>query len=222
MSRYRGPRLRIIRRLDLYETLRGFTRKKTFRKTMPGQHCKERPNPNKKNIRTRKKVRRYSIRLQEKQKLRFNYGVTESQLINYVRQAKKLKGSTGELLLQFLEMRLDNVVFRLGMTPTIPAARQLINHGHILVNKKKTNIPSYQCQPNDTLTFSNKKQSRELIQNFVNQRVPKQLLRNNPVPPHLVFNKKNLMGIVKTVVSPRWIGIKLKQILVVEFYSRKV
>ena len=97
MSRYRGPRLRIIRRLG---ELPGLTRKRANRQALPGQHGT-----------TPKKPSQYGIRLKEKQKLRFNYGITESQLIQYVRKARKLKGSTGEILLQLLEMRLDNVLF---------------------------------------------------------------------------------------------------------------
>jgi small subunit ribosomal protein S4 len=89
-------------------------------------------------------------------KLRFNYGVTESQLIRYVREARKVKGSTGEVLLQLLEMRLDNILFRLGFTPTIASARQAIRHGHIVVNDRKATIPSYQCHPQDTILISPK------------------------------------------------------------------
>ena len=108
----------------------------------------------------------YAIRLQEKQKLRFNYGLTESQLIKYVQIARKSKGATGEILLQLLEMRLDNVIFRLGITPTIASARQLISHGHIIVNGQKVNIPSYQCQIKDIISVSSKKNSRNLIAMF--------------------------------------------------------
>ena len=143
MSRYRGPRLRIIRKLG---ELPGFTTKSSARQTPPGQHGT-----------SVKKLSQYGIRLQEKQKLRFNYGITESQLIRYVRKARKIKGSTGEILLQLLEMRLDNIVFRLGIAPTIAAARQLIGHGHIIVNNEKVTIPSYQCKPKDSISVSKKK-----------------------------------------------------------------
>merc|ERR1711879_732302 len=91
--------------------------------TRPGQHGA-----------TQKKLTQYAIRLEEKQKLRFNYGLSEKQLMNYVRQAKKVKGATGNILLQLLEMRLDNIIFRLGMAPTIAAARQIVGHKHIMVN----------------------------------------------------------------------------------------
>jgi small subunit ribosomal protein S4 len=111
MSRYRGAVLRITRRLG---ELPGLTRKTTKRNSRPGQHGDQARKPSE-----------YAIRLEEKQKLKFNYGVTEKQLLRYVRDARRIKGSTGEALLQLLEMRLDNIVFRLGMAPTIPAARQL-------------------------------------------------------------------------------------------------
>ena len=137
MSRYRGPRVRIRRRLG---ELPGLTNKVTTKQSAPGQHGL---------TKKKKKPSQYAIRLQEKQKLRFNYGITESQLISYVRKARKIKGSTGEILLQLLEMRLDNIVFRLGIAPTIAAARQLISHGHIIVNSKK-NI-------NSELSVSNKR-----------------------------------------------------------------
>jgi small subunit ribosomal protein S4 len=169
MSRYIGPRLKIVRRLG---KLRGFTRKKPFRRVFqgkglfrgkvipPGQHglsklFKTRPYDSNDSD--------YLIRLKVKQRLRFNYGLTESQLINYVRKAKKIKESTGQVLLQFLEMRLDNIVFRLNMAPTIPAARQLICHGHIRVNGKKVNIPSYSCKPKDVISVAMKQRSLKLV-----------------------------------------------------------
>ena len=152
MSRYRGPRLRIIRKLG---ELPGLTSKSSPRQSPPGQHGT-----------SVKKLSQYGIRLQEKQKLRFNYGITESQLIRYVRKARKLKGSTGEILLQLLEMRLDNIVFRLGIAPTIAAARQLIGHGHIVLNNEKVTIPSYDCKINDTISVSTKKKLSRFSKDF--------------------------------------------------------
>lgn len=169
MSRYIGPRLRIVRRLG---KLRGFTRKKPFRRVFrgkgalrgkvipPGQHglnklFKTRPYDSCESD--------YLIRLKVKQRLRLNYGLTERQLVNYVRKAKKIKESTGQVLLQFLEMRLDNIVFRLNMAPTIPAARQLISHGHIRVNGKKVNIASYSCKPKDVISVAMKQKSLKLV-----------------------------------------------------------
>jgi small subunit ribosomal protein S4 len=169
MSRYVGPRLRILRRIG---KLRGFTRKKPFRRVVlgrgrfegkiipPGQHgltklFKTRPFDSSESD--------YLIRLKVKQRLRYNYGITEKQLINYVRKAKRSKESTGQVLLQLLEMRLDNIVFRLNMAPTIVAARQLINHGHIRVNEKKVTIPSYTCKPKDVISVAMKPSSLKLV-----------------------------------------------------------
>jgi small subunit ribosomal protein S4 len=169
MSRYIGPRLRIIRRLG---KLRGFTRKKPFRRSFkgkgalqgkvipPGQHglaklFKSRPFDSSQGD--------YLIRLKVKQRLRYNYGLTERQLVQYVKKAKKSKESTGQVLLQFLEMRLDNIVFRLNMAPTIGAARQLISHGHIQVNQKRVNIPSYMCKAKDVISVSMKPKSLKLV-----------------------------------------------------------
>jgi small subunit ribosomal protein S4 len=223
MSRYLGPRLRIIRRLKLKQTLRGLTRKKTFRKTLAGQHCKKRIDPFfKKYRKSRKKNSLYKTRLEEKQKLRFNYGVTESQLVNYIRKAKKFKTSTGTGLLQLLEMRLDTILFRLSLAPTIPAARQLVNHGHVIVNNKKVNIPSYQCQPKDTIAIAKKASTQKFISKILNKWVPKKLYRNPRVPKHLILNKKELTGLVKQVIDRKVVQLPIKERLVVEFYSRKV
>src|SRR5512146_2719574 len=120
MARYRGPRLRVVRRLG---ELPGLSRKSPRKAYPPGQHGQD-----------RKKKSEYAVRLEEKQKLRFNYGLTEKQLLRYVKKARRAGGSTGLVILQLLEMRLDNTVFRLGFGPTIPAARQIVNHGHICVN----------------------------------------------------------------------------------------
>jgi small subunit ribosomal protein S4 len=202
MSRYRGPRLRIIRRLG---KLPGLTRKVTNRNSLPGQHGT-----------SQKKPSQYGIRLQEKQKLRYNYGINERQLIRYVRQARKLKGSTGEILLQLLEMRLDNIVFRLGFAPTIAAARQAITHGHFLVNDQRVTIPSYQCKSNTTIIVSNRKTSRDLITNFLKNSI------TINTPPHLTLDKPNLIGTINSPVNRQFVGIDLNELLVVEYYSRKV
>nr|ASN77478.1 Ribosomal protein S4 [Pedinophyceae sp. YPF-701] len=202
MARYRGPRLRVIRRLG---ELPGFTRKVPNRTNPPGQHG---ANP--------KKQSQYSVRLQEKQKIRYHYGITESQLMRYVRQAKTARGSTGDVLLQLLEMRLDNIVFRLGLAPTIMAARQFVSHGHICVNGKRVTIPSYNCKPKDTITVTDRKSSRTLVKSFIEQ------ISESVLSPHLSFNKENLVGTVNTIVSRDAVGVKLNELLVVEFYSRKL
>ncbi|MCW6036427.1 30S ribosomal protein S4 [Spirulina subsalsa FACHB-351] len=202
MSRYRGPRLRITRRLG---ELPGLTRKSSRRSYPPGQHGQN-----------RRKRSEYAIRLEEKQKLRFNYGVSERQLIRYMRQARRATGSTGERLLQLLEMRLDNTVFRLGMAGTIPAARQLVNHGHVMVNGRVVDIASYQCREGDVITVRNKDNSRRLVE--ANMEYPG--LAN--LPSHLEFDKQTMTGKVNGIVEREWVALNINELLVVEFYSRKV
>ncbi len=201
MSRYRGPRLRITRRLG---ELPGLSRKSARRAYPPGQHGQN-----------RKKRSEYAIRLEEKQKLRFNYGVTEKQLLRYVRKARRVTGSTGQVLLQLLEMRLDNTVFRMGIAPTIPAARQLVNHGHILINGREVNIASYQCRPGEVITVRGNERSKKLIE--ANLQYPG--LAN--LPSHLEFDKNKMEGKVNAVVEREWVALQVNELLVVEYYSRQ-
>ena len=201
MSRYRGPRLRIVRRLG---DLPGLTRKAARRAYPPGQHGQ-----------ARKKRSEYAIRLEEKQKLRFNYGLSEKQLLRYVRRARRVTGSTGQVLLQLLEMRLDNTVFRLGMAPTIPAARQIVNHGHITVNGRAVDIPSYQCRPGEVIGVAKREQSRKLVE--TNLQYPG--LAN--LPSHLELDKNKMEGKVNSVIEREWIALQVNELLVVEYYSRQ-
>jgi len=201
MARYRGARLRICRRLG---DLPGLTRKKTNKQTPAGEHGKQAKKPSE-----------YTLRLEEKQKLRFNYGLNERQLLKNIKIAKKVQGSTGLVLLQILEMRLDNTIFRLGLSPTIPAARQLVNHGHILVNNKVTSICSYQCKPGDIITIKNKTASITLVKQYMN--FPG--LAN--IPNHLELNKEAISGKVNGIVEREWIALQINELLVVEYYSRK-
>ncbi len=202
MSRYRGPRLRIIRRLS--SDLPGLTRKSARRSYPPGQHGQN-----------RKKRSEYAIRLEEKQKLRFNYGLTEKQLLRYVRRARRVTGSTGQVLLQLLEMRLDNTIFRMGMAPTIPAARQLVNHGHVTVNGREVNIASYQCRPGEVIGVTNREQSRKLVETHL------QYPGLANLPSHLEFDKNKLEGKVNSVVEREWVALQVNELLVVEYYSRQ-
>lgn len=201
MSRYRGAVVRIVRRLG---ELPGLTRKTTRRNSRPGQHGDQPRKPSE-----------YAIRLEEKQKLRFNYGLTEKQLLRYVKDAKRIKGSTGEALLQLLEMRLDNIVFRLGMAPTIPAARQLVNHGHICVNSRRVSIPSYQCQTSDIVSVRNNSRSKQLVESYLS--FPG--LVN--IPSHLEMDKEKLIGKVNGIIERDWVALQLNELLIVEYYSRK-
>ena len=201
MARYRGPRLRIVRRLG---ELPGLTRKKM-----------DNVKSQLKQKKRQRKMSEYAVRLQEKQKLRFNYGVNEKQLLKYVHLARKVKGSTGQVLLQLLEMRLDNTIFRLGMAPTIPAARQLVNHGHICINDQRVSIPSFQCKPGDIISVQSNTKSEKLIENNLNSPA----LSN--IPTHLELNKDKKIGVVNGIVERSWVALTLNELLVVEFYSRK-
>jgi small subunit ribosomal protein S4 len=200
MSRYRGPRLRIVRRLG---DLPGLSRKSPRKAYPPGQHGQN-----------RRKRSEYGIRLEEKQKLRFNYGVTEKQLIRYVRKARRVAGSTGQTLLELLEMRLDNTIFRMGMAGTIPAARQLVNHGHILVNDRVVDIASYQCRSGDVIKVRDRDRSRKLVE--TNMEYPG--LAN--LPSHLEFDKNTFTGKVNGIIEREWVALQINELLVVEYYSR--
>jgi small subunit ribosomal protein S4 len=201
MARYRGPRLRIIRRLG---ELPGLSRKTSRSSNPPGDHGKVARKPSE-----------YAKRLEEKQKIRFNYGLGEKQLLRYVKAAKKIKGSTGQVLLQLLEMRLDNTIFRLGMAPTIPAARQLVNHGHILLNGRTVSICSFQCKPGDIISVANNEKSKKLVEGYM--AFPG--LAN--IPSHLELDKSNMQGKVNSIIDREWVALRLNELLVVEYYSRK-
>nr|AWI69889.1 ribosomal protein S4 [Malouetia tamaquarina] len=200
MSRYRGPRLKKIRRLG---ALPGLTNKRP----RAGNDLRNQFRSGKKS--------QYRIRLEEKQKLRFHYGLTERQLLKYVRIAGKAKGSTGQVLLQLLEMRLDNILFRLGMASTIPAARQLVNHRHILVNGRIVDIPSYRCKPRDIITAKDEQKSKALIQKSLDSSPHEEL------PSHLILQPFQYKGLVNQIIDSKWVGLKINELLVVEYYSRQ-
>ena len=204
MSRYRGPKLKISRRLGL---LPGLTCKRSKKLNRPGKDGTSSD--------TSKKLTEYGVRLEEKQKLRFNYGLTESQLFRYVKEARRRKGVTGLILLQLLEMRLDTLCFTLGFASSIAQARQLVNHGHITVNKKILNIPSFQCRLNDVISVKNKSTSKILIENN---------LKNNQrstIPYNLKFDASSLEGTVLDYCDRDNIQLQLDELLVIEHYSRR-
>ena len=191
MSRYRGPRLKITRRLG--QPLPGLVQKlpRTGKETQPpGQHGT-----------LRRKNSQYAIRLQEKQKVRYHYGLTESQMIRYVQKARDMKGPTGSVLLTLLEKRLDNTLFRCGLAPTMRAARQLINHGHITINSKKVTIPSYHLEPGlDVITYADPSGSQQKIDWLNNSK----------------FATQKREG-----VSVQTDNLGINELLIIEFYSRK-
>jgi small subunit ribosomal protein S4 len=154
MARYIGPKSKIARKLGspVYGPDKNFEK----RNYPPGFH-----GPSKK----RKKVSEYGVQLKEKQKARFTYGLLEKQFYNLFQKAVRHKGITGEVFLQFLESRLDNVVFRMGVAPSRAAARQLITHRHIMVNGENVNIPSYLLKEGDIISVREKSKSLEVIAN---------------------------------------------------------
>nr|CUR01620.1 rps4 [Acacia cyclops] len=206
MSRYRGPRFKKIRRLGALPGL-------TSKKPIVGSELRNQGRLDKKS---QYRIRlEYRIRLKEKQKLRFHYGLTERQLLKYVGIARKAKGSTGQVLLQLLEMRLDNILFRLGMASTIPQARQLVNHRHVLVNGRIVDIPSYRCKPQDIITARDEQKSRTLIQNYLDSSPREEL------PKHLTLHPFQYKGLVNQIIDSKWVGLKINELLVVEYYSRQ-
>ena len=204
MSRYRGPKLKISRRLG---PLPGLSTKKSKKVNRPG---KDGNSPD-----LGKKLTEYGIRLEEKQKLRFNYGLTESQLFRYVKEARRRKGVTGFILLQLLEMRLDTLCFTLGFASSIAQARQLVNHGHITVNNQVLSIPSFQCRLNDKISVKDKSTSKNLITNN---------LKNNQrgtIPYNLKFDSSSLEAEVLDYCDRDDIQLQLDELLVIEYYSRR-
>jgi small subunit ribosomal protein S4 len=204
MSRYRGPKLKISRRLG---PLPGLTTKKSRKLNRPG---KDGNSPD-----TSKKLTEYGIRLEEKQKLKFNYGLTESQLFRYVKEARRRKGVTGLILLQLLEMRLDTLCFTLGFAKSITQARQLVNHGHITVNKKVISIPSFQCRLNDVISVKEKSTSKNLINNNIKNNQVKE------IPYNLKFDASKLEATVLDYCDRDDIQLQLDELLVIEYYSRR-
>jgi len=204
MSRYRGPKLRITRRLG---ALPGLTQKQSKKKGRPGQHGA--------GSEGKKKTTEYGVRLEEKQKLKFNYGLTESQLYRYIKEARRQNGVTGLILLQLLEMRLDSICFSLGLAPTMASARQLVNHGHITVNGKTVSIPSFQCRINDVIGIKAKLSSKNVVQNNLKN------IRFVDRPNHLKFDSTKIEGTVTNYCDRTDLLLDLDELLVIEYYSRR-
>ena len=205
MSRYRGPKLKISRRLG---PLPGLTTKKSKKINRPGKDGNA-------NADTSKKVTEYGIRLEEKQKLKYNYGLSEKQLFRYVKEARRRQGVTGLILLQLLEMRLDTICYSLGFAKSITQARQLVNHGHITVNQKVVSIPSFQCRLKDIISVKDKSIIKNLIEtNLKNTNV-------NDIPSHLKLDSSKLEATVLDFCDRNDVSLNLDELLVIEFYSRR-
>jgi small subunit ribosomal protein S4 len=209
MSRYRGPKLRITRRLG---PLPALTKKRSKNNGVrPGQHGKT-------NTENNKKTTEYGLRLEEKQKLRFNYGLTENQLYRYIKEARRRKGVTGLILLQLFEMRLDTICYNLGFASTIGQARQIVNHGHILVNNKVVNIPSFQCRINDKIRIKQKSKSKNLVE--TNLKANKSF-NNLKLLTHLKLNEDTLEATILDFCDRNDIDLDINELLVIEYYSRR-
>lgn len=202
MARYTGPRTRINRRFSqaIFQSKKAFERKPY----PPGVH----------GPRLRRRHSDYSTGLNEKQKLRFLYGLTEKQFRLTFAKAKKQRGVTGEVFQQLLESRLDNVVYRLGMARTRAASRQFVNHGHILVNGKKVDISSYSVVAGDVIEVRDRTSSRQLAARCVEES------QYRAVPAWLMMDADGLRGTVNRLAEVEEMeqGINLQ--LIVEFYSR--
>jgi len=202
MARYTGPKTRIARKFGepIYGTDKYFDRKNF----PPGQH-----GINKK----RKKTSEYGVQLREKQKTKYTYGVLERQFRNTFEKASRSKGVTGEVLLQFLESRLDNVVFRLGISPSRAGARQLVSHKHITVNGAVVNIPSFQVKPGDIIGVRERSKSLEIISDSLTTRKYSKL-------PWLEWDDAQMAGKFMSVPERSDIPEDIKEQLIVELYSK--
>lgn len=203
MARYTGPRLRIVRRLGT--DLPGLTRKVADRRAYPpGQHGQGRP-----------RTSEFKKQLFEKQKLRYNYGIGERQLRNLFTEAQASREPAGLMLLRLLEQRLDNVVFRLGLAPTIPAARQLVVHRHIIIDGRTVDRPGFRVRPGHEISLHPK--SREIAAILASVASP--ALR---LPSGLSFDGKTLTGRMESLPSREDVPVQVQENLVVEYYSPRL
>jgi len=203
MARYTGPRTKKARSFG--EAIFGLDKAFDRRKYGPGQH-----GPSKR----RRQKSDYANQLKEKQMAKYTYGVLERQFRNLFEKATSKKGVTGEVLLQFLEARLDNTVFRMGIAPTRRAARQLVSHKHILVNGVLTNIPSYQLKPGDSIAVRGKSQNVSVIKESIASR------SNIGKYGWLEFNPDKSEGIFLEYPQRENIPEKINEQLIVELYSK--
>lgn len=206
MARYTGPSCRLCRREGMKLFLKGdrcYTAKCAYTKrpTVPGQHGGNRV-----------KLSEYGLQLREKQKCKRVYGVLETQFSNYFDEASRKKGVTGDNLLGLLEVRLDNVIYRLGFAASRKQARQIVRHSHVEINGKKVNIPSYQVRVGEVITIKEKSSKLDVIKAAAEA--------NKNVPAWLKVDVDNLKGEVIALPTQEDIDIEIKENLIVEFYSK--
>ncbi len=198
MAVNKQPIARKCRSFDISPAVMGYSNKKSNRN--PGGT-------------RRKKVSEYGAQLKEKQKVKFVYGILEKQFNRYFERAANMKGITGDNMLQLLELRLDNVVYRLGLAKTRRMARQVVGHGHIRVNGKKVDIPSYSVKAGDVITLRPASAEKEMF---------KSLREGTSVltPKWLTFDAQNLTGTVNALPAREDIDLQVQENMIVEFYSR--
>ena len=199
MSRYTGPAFRKSRRLGFSTLENGKDLRK--RTSAPGQHGT-----------SRKKLSEYGIQLQEKQKVRVMYGLTEKQFRKTFEAAGKKKGIHGTNLLIMLESRLDNIVYRMGLAKTRRASRQIVNHGHILVNGKRVDIPSYQVKPGDTVSVRESSQNHPVIKECLESHLG--------TVSFVTFDAKKMSGTYVRYPEREELNAEVNESLIVEFYNR--
>ena len=169
---------------------------------------------NRKSGRANKKVSEYGLQLREKQKAKFIYGVLEKPFRNYFKRAEKMNGMTGDNLMTLLELRLDNVIFRLGLARTRKEARQIVDHKHVLVNGKCVNIPSYLVNVGDSIEIKEKAKSSQRYKDIL------EVTGGRLVPEWLDADQDNLKGVVKAAPSRDMIDVPVNEMLIVELYSQ--
>lgn len=201
MARYTGPKTKIARKFG--EAIFGADKVLSKKNYPPGQHGNNR----------RRKTSEYGVQLREKQKAKYTYGVLEKQFRNMFEKASRSKGITGEVLLQLLESRLDNVVFRLGLAPTRDAARQLVSHRHIVVDGKVMNIPSYSVKPGQIIGVREKSKSLEVISEALSG-------FNHSKYPWIEWEQSAMNGKFLHLPERADIPENIKEQLIVELYSK--
>jgi len=208
MARYRGPREKLERRLGVDLGLKGERRlagKSALEKRpyAPGQHGQRRA-----------KISEYGMQLREKQKAKFMYGVSEKQFRRLFKEAARREGNTGELLIQLLEQRLDNVVYRLGFATTRAFARQLVNHGHVLVDGKRVNIPSFRVKPGQKIEIREKSKNNPQILRSI------ELTNQTGIVEWVDVDKEKLFGIFTRIPQREEVKIPVEERFIVELYSK--
>jgi small subunit ribosomal protein S4 len=201
MARYTGPKTRIARKLG--EPIFGADKVLSKKNYPPGQH----------GLNRRKKTSEYGVQLREKQKAKYTYGVLETQFRNLFEKAERTKGVTGEVLLQLLESRLDNVVYRLGIAPTRAAARQIVLHKHIVVDGKVVNIPSYSVKPGQVVGVRERSKALEVIENALAG-------FNHSKYPWIEWEQSSLSGKYLHMPERADIPENIQEQLIVELYSQ--